>query len=40
MQDVTTDLLIVGGGPAGLSLACFLSEYGEFVIWRGVYLRL
>jgi hypothetical protein len=25
---VTTDLLIVGAGPAGASLACFLSSYG------------
>lgn len=26
-----TDLLIVGAGPAGASLACFLSEYGKNV---------
>ncbi|KAK9776272.1 putative FAD binding domain-containing protein [Seiridium cardinale] len=28
MQDLKTDLLIVGAGPAGASLACFLAEYG------------
>lgn len=27
-QTEETDLLIVGAGPAGASLACFLSEYG------------
>lgn len=27
--DVTTDYLIVGTGPAGSSLACFLTQYGE-----------
>jgi len=26
-----TDLLIVGAGPAGASLACFLSEYGKLI---------
>ncbi len=25
---VKTDLLIVGAGPAGASLACFLAAYG------------
>lgn len=25
----TTDILIVGTGPAGASLACFLASYGE-----------
>jgi len=25
---VETDLLIIGAGPAGLSLACFLASYG------------
>jgi len=25
-----TDLLVVGAGPAGASLACFLSEYGKY----------
>lgn len=24
-----TDFLIVGGGPAGASLACFLASYGD-----------
>lgn len=28
----TVDLLIVGAGPAGASLACFLGEYGMFLI--------
>ncbi|KAH8203534.1 hypothetical protein TruAng_002282 [Truncatella angustata] len=28
MSDLKTDLLIVGAGPAGASLACFLAEYG------------
>jgi hypothetical protein len=27
--DVETDCLIVGAGPAGASLACFLVNYGE-----------
>jgi ribulose 1,5-bisphosphate synthetase/thiazole synthase len=27
---VKTDLLIVGAGPAGASLACFLASHGEF----------
>lgn len=27
MEEV--DLLIVGAGPAGASLACFLAEYGK-----------
>lgn len=26
---VKTDLLIVGAGPAGASLACFLAEHGN-----------
>jgi hypothetical protein len=25
---ITTDLLIIGAGPAGASLACFLGSYG------------
>ena len=24
------DILIIGAGPAGASLACFLASYGEF----------
>lgn len=28
-QVVKTDLLIVGAGPAGASLACFLASHGE-----------
>lgn len=27
---IKTDLLIVGAGPAGASLACFLAEHGKF----------
>ena len=27
-----TEFLIVGAGPAGASLACFLASYGEFII--------
>lgn len=27
--DVSTDLLIVGTGPAGASLACFLASHGQ-----------
>lgn len=30
MADETTDLLIIGAGPAGASLACFLAEYGKW----------
>ena len=26
---INTDLLIVGAGPAGASLACFLAEHGK-----------
>jgi hypothetical protein len=26
---VTTDLLIIGAGPAGASLACFLAQHGN-----------
>ncbi len=29
IQTEETDLLIVGAGPAGASLACFLAEYGK-----------
>lgn len=28
-EPVETDFLIVGAGPAGASLACFLTSYGE-----------
>jgi NADPH-dependent 2,4-dienoyl-CoA reductase/sulfur reductase-like enzyme len=28
--DVSTDLLIVGTGPAGASLACFLASHGQY----------
>lgn len=28
-NDLDTDFLIVGCGPAGASLACFLSSYGK-----------
>jgi glycine/D-amino acid oxidase-like deaminating enzyme len=27
---VETDLLIIGAGPAGASLACFLAQHGQF----------
>lgn len=27
----TTDVLIIGAGPAGASLACFLASYGELL---------
>lgn len=30
---VDTDFLVVGGGPAGASLACFLATYGNS--WGG-----
>lgn len=30
----TTDVLIVGAGPAGASLACFLASYGEFYLGK------
>jgi hypothetical protein len=36
--DVETEFLIVGAGPAGASLACFLTSYGIFpvdIILRG-----
>jgi hypothetical protein len=29
VEMVETDLLIVGAGPAGASLACFLAQHGE-----------
>ena len=29
MSNMETDLLVVGTGPAGGSLACFLASYGE-----------
>jgi ribulose 1,5-bisphosphate synthetase/thiazole synthase len=32
---VQTDLLIVGAGPAGASLACFLAHYGSDIARRG-----
>ena len=28
MARIETDVLIVGAGPAGASLACFLTQYG------------
>lgn len=28
-ESVDTNYLIVGAGPAGAALACFLAEYGE-----------
>lgn len=28
-ESVETNYLIVGAGPAGAALACFLAEYGE-----------
>ena len=33
-----TDLLIVGAGPAGASLACFLAQHGEqdLTLERGI----
>jgi ribulose 1,5-bisphosphate synthetase/thiazole synthase len=33
-----TDLLIVGAGPAGASLACFLAQHGEqdLALERGI----
>jgi NADPH-dependent 2,4-dienoyl-CoA reductase/sulfur reductase-like enzyme len=32
MEDeiVKTDLVIIGAGPAGAALACFLASHGEF----------
>lgn len=27
---VSTEFLVVGAGPAGASVACFLTSYGEF----------
>lgn len=32
MEDevIKTDLLIIGAGPAGASLACFLAHHGKF----------
>lgn len=29
-QIIDTDLLIVGTGPAGASLACFLASHGKY----------
>jgi glycine/D-amino acid oxidase-like deaminating enzyme len=29
---VKTDLLIIGAGPAGASLACFLASHGEVLV--------
>lgn len=29
VADVSTDYLIVGTGPAGASLACFLAQHGN-----------
>jgi len=29
---VETDLLIIGAGPAGASLACFLAHYGSWQV--------
>jgi NADPH-dependent 2,4-dienoyl-CoA reductase/sulfur reductase-like enzyme len=29
LPHVETDLLIIGAGPAGASLACFLAQHGE-----------
>lgn len=33
---VDTEFLIVGAGPAGASLACFLGSYGMFCMIRGL----
>jgi hypothetical protein len=27
-----TDLLIIGAGPAGASLACFLAQHGMYIL--------
>ena len=34
METLTTDLLIVGAGPAGASLACFLASHGQSQIFE------
>ena len=36
---VKTDLLIVGAGPAGASLACFLAEHGMPAQGTGTHKR-
>lgn len=35
--EVETEFLIVGAGPAGASLACFLASYGEYRIVERMY---
>ncbi len=37
--EVFTDYLIVGTGPAGASLACFLTQHGECAICIYLLLR-
>lgn len=31
---VDTEFLIVGAGPAGAALACFLGSHGEYLHWH------
>lgn len=33
---IKTDLLIVGAGPAGASLACFLASHGKSTLIYGI----
>lgn len=40
MEHIETDLLIVGAGPAGASLACFLASYGTKSIEIAMHLKL